>query len=69
MPQSSSDESANRLRNLTETLDNDNNRRDKASMMNILSQEFVRYIGKRRYSKSQNMECTLLNYMMKWINY
>jgi hypothetical protein len=44
MPGSSADERSNRLRNLTETLDDDNNRRDKASMMSQLSQEFIRYM-------------------------
>jgi hypothetical protein len=44
MTQSSSDERTNRLRNLTETLDDDDNRRDKANMMNILSQEFTRHM-------------------------
>jgi hypothetical protein len=44
MPQSSADERTNRLRNLTETLDDDNNRRDMASMMNMISQEFTRHM-------------------------
>lgn len=38
MPTTSADERINRLRELTEPLDRDNNRQDKASMMKILSQ-------------------------------
>ena len=41
MSRSSSDDRINRLHSLTETLDDDNNRRDKVSMMSQLSQEFV----------------------------
>lgn len=41
MSRSSSDDRIKRLHSLTETLDDDNNRRDKASMMSQLSQEFV----------------------------
>jgi hypothetical protein len=41
MSRSSSDDRINLLDSLTETLDDDNNRRDKASMMSQLSQEFV----------------------------
>ena len=44
MRQSSSDERTNRLRNLIETLDDDDSRRDKANMMNILSQEFTKHM-------------------------
>ena len=44
MSRSSADERINRLRDLTETLDKDNNRQDKAGMMKILSQEFTRHI-------------------------
>jgi hypothetical protein len=44
MRQSSSDERTNRLRNLIETLDDDDSRRDKANMMNILSQQFTRHM-------------------------
>lgn len=44
MSRSSADERINRLRDLTETLDKDNNRQDKAGMMKILSQEFARHI-------------------------
>jgi hypothetical protein len=44
MPPSSADERTNRLRDLTETLDDENTRQDKASMMNILSQEFTRHL-------------------------
>ena len=46
MSRSSSDDRINRLHSLTETLDDDNNRRDKASMMNQLSQEFVIHMEK-----------------------
>jgi len=46
MSRSSSDDRINRLHSLTETLDDDNNRRDKASMMNQLSQEFVVHMEK-----------------------
>ena len=45
MSKSSSDDRINRLHNLTETLDDDNSKRDKASMMSRLSQEFVRQMG------------------------
>ena len=45
MSRSSSDDRINRLHNLTETLDDDNSKRDKASMMSQLSQEFVRHMG------------------------
>ena len=45
MSRSSSDDRINRLHSLTETLDDDN-RRDKASMMNQLSQEFVIHMEK-----------------------
>ena len=41
MSRSSSDDRIDRLHSLTETLDDTNNRRDKASMMSQLSQEFV----------------------------
>ena len=44
MSRSSADERINRLRDLTESLDNDENRQDKAGMMNILSHEFARNI-------------------------
>jgi hypothetical protein len=44
MSRSSADERINRLRNLTESLDNDNNRQDKTGMMDVLSQEFARNI-------------------------
>ena len=46
MSRSSSDDRINRLHNLTETLDDDNNKRDKASMMSQLSQEFVIHMEK-----------------------
>jgi hypothetical protein len=46
MSRSSSDDRINRLHSLTETLDDDNNRHDKASMMNQLSQEFVVHMEK-----------------------
>jgi len=46
MSRSSSDDRINRLHSLTETLDDDNNRRDKASMMKQLSQEFVVHMEK-----------------------
>ena len=41
MLRSSSDDRIDRLHSLTKTLDDANNRRDKASMMSQLSQEFV----------------------------
>jgi hypothetical protein len=44
MLRSSANERINRLRDLTETLDKDNNRQDKAGMMKTLSQEFARHI-------------------------
>ena len=46
MSRSSSDDIINRLHSLTETLDDDNNRRDKTSMMSQLSQEFVIHLEK-----------------------
>ena len=46
MSRSSSDDRIHRLHSLTETLDDDNNRRDKASMMSQLSQEFVIHMEK-----------------------
>ena len=51
MSRSSADERINRLRDLTETLDNDNNRQDKAGMMKILSQEFTRHIEEGKKCK------------------
>jgi hypothetical protein len=51
MPTSSADERINRLRELTEALDTDNNRQDKASMMKILSQEFARHIEEGKKCK------------------
>ena len=46
MSRSSSDGRIKRLHSLTETLDDDDNRRDKASMMSQLSQEFVIHMEK-----------------------
>ena len=51
MSRSSADERINRLRDLTETLDKDNNRQDKAGMMKILSQEFTRHIEEGKKCK------------------
>ena len=51
MSRSSADERINRLRDLTETLDKDNNRQDKAGMMKILSQEFTRHIEEGKKQK------------------
>jgi hypothetical protein len=51
MPRSSADERINKLRNLTESLDEDSNRRDKAGLMSILSQEFTRHIEEGEKSK------------------
>jgi hypothetical protein len=51
MSRSSADERINRLRDLTETLDNDNNRQDKAGMMKILSREFARHIEEGKKCK------------------
>jgi hypothetical protein len=51
MQTSSADERINRLRELTEALDTDNNRQDKASMMKILSQEFARHIKEGKKCK------------------
>jgi hypothetical protein len=51
MSRSSAAERINRLRDLTETLDNDNNRQDKAGMMIILSREFARHIEEGKKSK------------------
>ena len=53
MSRSSADERINRLRNLTETLDKDNNRQDKAGMMKILSQEFAEHIERKEVHKEQ----------------
>ena len=44
MSRSSAGERINRLRDLTEILDKDNNRQDKAGMNKIPSQEFARHI-------------------------
>jgi hypothetical protein len=56
MSRSSADERINRLRDLTETLDNDNNRQDKAGMMKILSQEFARHIEEgKKYKKNKDL--------------
>jgi hypothetical protein len=44
MSSSSTEERIRRLHDLTETLDKDNNRQDKAGMMKILSQEFTRHV-------------------------
>ena len=60
MARSSADERINRLRNLTETLDKDDNnintRRDKASMMKILSQEFDRHMDQgEKCTKDNNL--------------
>jgi hypothetical protein len=51
MQTSSADERINRLRELTEALDTDNKRQDKASMMKILSQEFARHIKEGKKCK------------------
>jgi hypothetical protein len=54
MSRSSADERINRLRNLTESLDNDNNRQDKTGMMDVLSQEFARNIEEGEKCKKNN---------------
>jgi hypothetical protein len=51
MPKSSADERINRLRELSEALDKDNDRQDKASMMKILSQEFTRHLEEGKKCK------------------
>ncbi|MGH9976585.1 MAG: hypothetical protein ACRD8Z_12230, partial [Nitrososphaeraceae archaeon] len=42
------------LRDLTETLDEDNNRRDKAGIMKILSHEYARHIEEGKKCKKDN---------------
>jgi hypothetical protein len=54
MSRSSADERINRLRNLTESLDNDNNRQDKTGMMDVLSKEFARNIEEGEKCKKNN---------------
>ena len=51
MSRPSAGERINRLRDLTEILDEDNNRQDKAGMMKILSQEFARHIEEGKKCK------------------
>ena len=51
MSRSSAGERINKLRDLTEILDKDNNRQDKAGMMKILSQEFARHIEEGKKCK------------------
>jgi hypothetical protein len=56
MSRSSADERIDRLRDLTASLDNDENRQDKAGMMNILSQEFARNIeGGEKCDKNDDL--------------
>jgi len=47
----SADERITRLHDLTETLDKDNKRQDKASMMKVLSQEYTRHIEEGKKCK------------------
>jgi hypothetical protein len=54
MLRSSANERINRLRDLTETLDKDNNRQDKAGVMKTLSQEFARHIEEGNKCKKDN---------------
>jgi hypothetical protein len=56
MSTSSADERITRLHDLTETLDKDNKRQDKASMMKVLSQEYTRHIEEgKKYKMNKDL--------------
>jgi len=51
----SSDDRIDRLKSLGQTLDENNNRREKANMMSQLSQEFDRHMQTAKFTKDNDL--------------